>query len=248
MDSVLLWIIAATALDGLLALVGVLTLWMKPETFSKSLMFMVAFSAGTLLGGALFHLLGEAAATMDLDTATVLLVVGFCSFFVLERVFKWHHCHEGRCDVHPFTYLILLGDGVHNVIDGLLIAASFMVGIPFGIVTCVVVFSHEIPQELGNFAVLVYGGFDRKKALLYNLLAQLTCVIGGVGGYFAAQAFAGISGVLLAFAAGGFIYIAASDLIPELHKEESTAKAFSSFGAFAMGVVFMYAVKAFFNV
>jgi len=244
MDT-LLWILLATFVNGLVALVGVVTLRMKKRAFEALVFLLVAFSAGALLGGAFFHLLAESVDQLSLTAALVYLVFGFALFFILERVLKWHHCHEGHCDVHPFTYLIIVGDGLHNFIDGLVIAASFIVDIPFGILTTLMVISHEIPQELGDYAILVYGGLEKKKALAYNLLSQLTCVLGGIAGFFGLQAVGGAMAPLLALAAGGFIYISASDLIPELHKEEDMKKAINAFAAFLSGVVFMLATKYF---
>jgi zinc and cadmium transporter len=243
--STLLWVIAATVLDSLIAFVGIITLQLRRESFQNALKLLVAFSAGALLGGALFHLLAESAESLTLQTALVLLVFGFCLFFILERVLKWHHCHEGKCKVHPFSYLILLGDSVHNFIDGLVIAASFLISIPSGIVTTLLVIGHEIPQELGDFAVLVYGGFGMRKALVYNFLSQATCVLGGLMGFFIGEAAEAVRLPLLAFAAGGFLYISASDLIPELHKEERMEYAVKSFASFLAGLAFLLLVKAF---
>ncbi|MCX6799087.1 MAG: ZIP family metal transporter, partial [Candidatus Diapherotrites archaeon] len=170
---------------------------------------------------------------------------GFVVFFIIERILHWHHCHEGKCDVHPMSYLVLIGDGIHNFIDGLVIAASFIVGVPFGIITTLLIIGHEVPQELGNFGILVYGGFGRKKALLFSLMAQATCIIGGITGYFISSA-TSFSLILLPFAAGGFIYIGASDLIPELHKESNMQKAWLSFLLFIAGIAFMAGLKVFF--
>ncbi len=240
----LLWILLATFVDGLVALVGVFTFGMKKKTFELLIYLLVAFSAGALLGGAFFHLLIESAATMALNSVFICAMIGFSSFFVLERGLKWHHCHSGHCEEHQFTYLILIGDAIHNIIDGLVIAASFLVNVQFGILSTVMILCHEVPQELGDYAVLIYGGFEKKKALAYNLLSQLTCVIGGIAGFYASGLVASTS-PLLAFAAGGFIYISATDLIPELHKEKNTAKAMNAFAAFLTGIVFMFAMKYF---
>jgi zinc and cadmium transporter len=217
-------------------------LGLKKKTLKRILTFLVAFSAGALLGGAFFHLLPESAEELTLEVASIYLVAGFCGFFVLERVLYWHHCHEGECKVHPFNYLILLGDGVHNFIDGLVIAASFLVSVPFGIVTTLLIIGHEIPQELGDFGVLVYGGFGRRKALFYNFISQLTCVLGGIVGFFVSP-FIGSMHPLLALAAGGFLYISASDLIPELHKEKCTNKSLGCFAVFIVGIAFMLVIK-----
>lgn len=243
MDT-LVWILLATVVNGLVALAGAATLVMKKKSFESIIGLLVAFSTGTLLSGAFFHLISESAEELTLEVALVYVVFGFSLFFILERVLQWHHCHEGKCDVHPMTYLILIGDGIHNFIDGVVIAASFIVNIPLGILTTFMILSHEIPQELGDFAVLVRGGFGRKKALAYNLLSQATCVLGGIAGFFAAGLFSSMSPVL-AFAAGGFIYISASDLIPELHKEKKLSNAVNSFAVFLVGVLFMFATKYF---
>jgi len=238
----LLLIILATVVDGLTAFIGAFSMVMKEKTLKKLLLAMIAFSAGTLLAGGLFHLLPESLGYMDINTASLILLVGFCAFFVIERFLHWHHCHDGKCDVHSFTYLILIGDGVHNFIDGLVIAASFVVGVQFGFLTTVLIIAHELPQELGDFGALIYGGFKRKKALLFNFASQLTCVAGGVAGYL----LSGFSGFyyLIPLAAGGFFYIAASDLIPELHKESDLRKSLVSFAMFIVGIAFMIAMKA----
>jgi len=240
--STLLFIIAATVINGLIALVGAFSLLIKENVLQKILLVLVAFSAGALLAGGFFHLLAEAIQTMEINTAFIILLAGFSVFYIIERFLHWHHCHDGKCDVHSFTYLILIGDGVHNFIDGLIIAASFIVSVPFGVITTLMIIGHEIPQELGNFGALVYGGMKKKKALLFNFASQLTCVIGGIAGFF-------ISGIgsfsifLLPFAAGGFFYIAASDLIPELHKEPKIKKSIVYFLFFLLGISFMVATK-----
>jgi zinc and cadmium transporter len=241
MDA-LSWIVLATLVDGLVALVGVFTLWMKKGLFDMLVFLLVAFSAGALLGGAFFHLLPEAFEKMDTGTALLLTLVGFLAFLVVESYFHWHL--SSGCEVHPYSYLLLFGDGIHNFIDGLVIASGFLVGISFGIVTTIIVFAHEIPEELGIFGVLVNGGLGKKKAIVYSFLAQSTAMIGGVAGYFLSSSLLGTSAVLIPFAAGGFIYIAASGLIPEMHKEEGIKKA-ASLLIIVLGLVFMWALKVY---
>jgi len=240
----LAWILFATGINSLVALVGAITLGWKKETLEKILHALVGFSAGALLAGAFFHLIAESLLEMPAMESFYFVFAGFILFFVLERFLHWHHCHEGKCDVHAFSYLILFGDAIHNFIDGLIIAAGFLVDAGIGFVTTLAVISHELPQELGNFGVLVYGGIERKKALLYNLIAQMTSILGGILGFF----FIGTSGIaifLLPFAAGGFIYIGASDLIPELHKQPSMKKTIGAFAFFLIGIAFMIAIKLF---
>jgi len=244
--SVLLWILLATIINSLIAFVGVITLWCNEKTLRKTLFILVAFSAGALLGGAFLHLAAESLEAMGANSVFLLLLTGFSVFFLLEKFLHWHHCHEGKCDVHPFTYLILFGDGIHNFIDGLIIAASFLVNPAFGIVTTLMIISHEVPQELGDFGVLVYGGMKKKKALGYNFISQLVSVAGGIIG-FLISGLGGFQELLLPFAAGGFVYIAASDLIPELHKEIIPKKSILAFGFFLVGILFMLGIKLVFG-
>jgi len=240
MDT-LYWVIAATFVNGLVGLAGAVTLALKPKRLEQLLLFLVAFSAGALLGGAFFHLMPESLESMAAESSFLVMLAGFSLFYVMERYLYWHHCHEGKCDVHPVTYLILFGDAFHNFIDGIVIAASFLVSIPFGIVTALVIIGHEIPQELGNFGVMVHGGMKRTKAILYSFLSQLTCVAGGIVGYFLASSFD--PAPLLPLAAGGFLYIAASDLVPELHKESDRTRSAYYFIVFLAGLGFMLAIK-----
>ena len=242
---VLLWILFVTVIDGFVALAGGLSLVMKDKTLRKILLVLVAFSAGALLGGAMLHLIAESLESMNTTANFLYVISGFCVFFLMEKFLFWHHCHEGKCDVHPVTSLILVGDGLHNFIDGLIIAASFLVSPAFGIVTSIAIISHELPQELGDFGVLVYGGMSKGKALFYNFISQLTAVIGGVVGFVIAGAWNFT--VLLPFAAGGFIYIAASDLVPELHKEKNIKKSILSFIFFLVGIMFMLGIKIIFS-
>ncbi|MFW5983121.1 MAG: ZIP family metal transporter [bacterium] len=170
-----------------------------------------------------------------------ILIGGFTLFFIMEKFLHWHHCHEQEGDCpHTFTYLILIGDGLHNFIDGLVIAASFLVDTSFGFITTILIIGHEIPQELGDFGVLLHGGMEKKKALCYNFLSQLTAVIGGVVGFFIGSSF---TQYLLPLAAGGFVYIAASDLIPEISKEKKIKDIIISFLLFFAGIGFMLLLK-----
>ena len=235
-------IIFATMVNGLIGLAGVFTMWLKEKQLKGILLILVSFSAGALLSGAFFHLMTEALETMEAMTAFAFLLTGFVAFFLIEKFLHWRHCHKGECEVHPFSQLILVGDGIHNFIDGLVMAASFMVTPAFGFLTTLIIISHEIPQELGNFGVLVYGGFEKRKALLYSFLAQLTSVIGGIAGFFLFYTALSFT-FLLPFAAGGFIYISASDLVPELHKEESMKKYLVFLSFFMIGIVFLLGIK-----
>lgn len=242
----LFYIIAASVINGLVALVGGFTLVLSKDRLNKILLILVSFSAGTLLSGAFFHMLAESLEGLGTITSFMYLFVGFILFFLIERFLHWHHCHKGKCDVHPFSQLILIGDSVHNFIDGLIIAAGFLISIPFGVLTTLMIITHELPQELGDFGVLLYGGYSKGKALLWNFFVQLTCIIGALVGFFFLYSPESVA-FLLPFAAGGFIYIGASDLIPELHKQEDIKKSLLSFAFFLIGILFLLGLKMLFG-
>lgn len=248
MDQTLLYSIIATLIISLLSLAGIVTLILKKEILNKITLLLVAFSAGSLLGGAFFHLLPESLEISEGLNPFIYLVSGIILFFILERFLKWHHCHEdGECKVHTFTYMSLFGDGVHNFIDGLVIASAFVISKDLGIITTVAVAAHELPQEFGDFGVLVHGGFSRTKALVWNFISSITAVFGAVTGYLLVGVFDNIASFLLPFAAGGFVYIAMSDLVPELHKELKLSKSLLSFMFFVLGVSFMLIIKIYFG-
>jgi zinc and cadmium transporter len=235
----LLWILSATILVSLISLIGIFTLGIKTNIFDKLLVGFVGFATGSLIGGAFLHLLPEAVKQCGCDTVFFYALIGFTSFFLMERYFYWRHCHDGVCDAHTFTYLNLVGDGLHNFIDGLIIAASFIVNIKLGVITTLAVIFHEVPQEIGDFGILVYGGFSKAKALFFNFICALCAIVGAIIGYALSNVTENISLFLISFTAGGFIYIAASDLIPELHKEKSSKRANLAFIAFILGLIFM---------
>lgn len=237
------WILLANLVNSLLGLIGVLTLWIKKGTLDKSLIYFVAFSAGALLGGAFFHLFPESLERLSPMYTFGVAMLGFLLFMLIEGFFHWHLCQ--KCQAHPFSYIMLIGDSIHNIIDGMVIAASFFINIPLGLTTTLMILFHEAPQELGLFGSLVYAGHNRKNSLVYSLLAQSTCIIGGIIGYFLSSGITVLSPFLVAFAAGGFVYIAASDLVPEMHKayRGNVIKSLYSIGSLLLGVVFMLGIK-----
>lgn len=239
----ILWAIMASIIVSLMSLIGIFGLLLKEKILDKILILLVGISGGALIGGAFLHLLPEALEKSDSVYTYLNLIFGFIIFFIMERYLLWRHCHEGKCAVHPVTYLNLIGDGVHNMIDGIIIGVSFTVGIKFGIVTTLAIVLHEIPQEMGDFGVLVYGGMNKYKALFYNFLSALTAVIGSIAGYVFAEQASSLATFILPFAAGGFIYIAACDLIPEIHKQVDIKKATLSMLFFIIGIVLMFLVK-----
>jgi len=241
---VLTSILISTGLVSLISLVGVFTLSIKGNTLHKILFGLVGFSAGALIGGAFLHLLPEALTRAGSTFVFSSLILGIVLFFMLERYMHWRHCHqEGACEIHPVTYLNLIGDGFHNFIDGMVIAAAFITSFKLGIVTTLAVILHEIPQELGDFAVLVYGGFSRTKALFYNFISALTAILGALVAYFIYDFVHGFANFIIPLTAGGFIYIAASDLIPEIHKEKDIKRSTMGFFAFLLGIGFMALAK-----
>lgn len=235
----LIWILSATVLVSLISLIGIFTLGIKTDRFDKIVVLFVGFAAGGLIGGAFLHLLPEAIEQCGCDLVFLYTLIGFTVFFLMERYLYWRHCHEDACDIHTFTYLNLIGDGVHNFTDGLIIAASFMTDLKLGIVTTLAVIFHEVPQEMGDFGILVYGGFTKPKALFFNFMCAITAIVGAMIGYIVSGITEKISLFLISFTAGGFIYIAASDLIPELHKQKKIKRANLAFIAFILGLVFM---------
>ncbi|MHB8104650.1 MAG: ZIP family metal transporter [Dehalococcoidales bacterium] len=242
---VLVQILLATFIISLIAFVGIVTFVLKEKWLNKILLGLVALSSGALLGGAFLHLLPEAIEEVGagLDVFLILLL-GFCLFFVLEQFLHWRHQHSTAVNkVEPFSYLILVSDGVHNFIDGVVIAASFVVSFPVGISTTVAIALHEIPQELGDFGALVYGGLSKRRALTFNYISAITAIVGGVIGYFASSVMESYIVYLLPFAAGHFIYIAAADLIPEIKHQSSMPRAIIHFGVFLVGIGIMLLAK-----
>lgn len=236
-------ILLSTILISFCVWVAVIFLFLKKEILSKITLLLVSLSAGALMGGAFFHLLPEASRQMEADKLFSIVLVAFIFFFLLEKIFHWRHCHQDDCEVHTFGYVCLFGDAFHNFIDGLIIATTFLADLRLGIVATLAIALHEIPQEIGDFGVLVHAGFERKKALMINYIAALTVVLGGIVGYFSSFTIGNFIPYLLPFAAGGFIYIAASDLIPEIRKEPGFKKSVGSFLVFLLGMLAILAVK-----
>jgi zinc and cadmium transporter len=240
----LIQISAATFAISLIAFIGILTFFLREELLNRALLVLVALSTGALLGGAFLHLIPETIEQVGAGLDIFLyLLLGFCLFFIPEQFLQWRHQHTAGHGVKPFSYLILISDGVHNFIDGLVIAASFLSSYPLGIATTLAVALHEIPQELGDFGVLVYGGFGKARALAFNFASAITAILGGIVGYFAYSILQASIVYLLPFAAGNFIYIAAADLIPEIKHRVSLGRSILHFGVFLTGIAIMLTVK-----
>jgi len=226
-----------------IALVGSVTLLLPDKTLQRVVSPLVALAAGSLLGGAFFHMLPAATRRMpDLGLVFLWTMVGFAVFLALEQFLHWHHCHRVEADCRqPLGYLILLGDGLHNFLGGLGVAAVFLTDIRLGIMAWIAAAAHEVPQELGDFGVLVHSGWNKSRALLFNFLSGLTFLAGGLLAYAAA----GTSEIpyLVPFAAGSFLYIGASDLIPQVNRHDSVTGNVVHFAAFAVGVTLLWGLR-----
>lgn len=239
-----LFALIASIVVSLISLIGVFALLIRDQTLHKIMIFLVAFAAGSLIGGAFLDLIPEATEYIkDIDQLFLYVVLGYLLFFILEKYLHWRHCHAPECSIHRFTYLNIVGDIVHNFGDGMIIGTIFLIDIKVGVAATLAIIFHEIPHELGNFTVLVYGGFSKFKALFFNFLSSLFAIAGTVIGYYFAAKVGNFARFLLPIAAGGFIYIASCDLIPELHKEEDGKRSALIMVTFIAGIVLMYLLK-----
>lgn len=236
----LFYTILSTLVISFASFAGVLTLGIHREKLARWTLTLVALSAGTMLGAAMFHLLPEAAEALDPTQLFGLVTISFVAFFLIEKVLHWRHCHDDHCEEHSIGMMNLIGDSIHNLIDGLIIGASFAVSPQIGVVTTLAIMLHEIPQEIGDFGVLLHAGWPVKKALLANFFVAVTSVLGGIIGFFLAESSTQFAFILMPIAAGGFIYIAASDLIPEIRKEKSGKGSLRTTIFFLLGLSLMY--------
>lgn len=245
------YILISTFLISLIAFSGAVILFLKEELLNKILLILVSFAAGALMGSAFLHLIPEAIEKMGLLEEETLLIMflflllGFCTFFILENFLQWHHHHaKEHPEIKSFSYLILISDAIHNFIDGVIIAASFIISFSIGLATFLAVAFHEIPRQLGNFGLLIYSGFKKLKALFLNFLSSLAVVFGGIVGFFISAKINDYIVYLLPFAAGSFIYISCSDLIPEIKHQVGPQKAIIHFFVFLAGIGMMFLLKS----
>ncbi len=236
----LTWILIFSFAMAVIALAGSLTLILPEPIFKRIIFPLVSLAAGTLIGGACFHLLPHAVEVLgNTKQVYIGLVVGFVALFILEQFLHWHHCHRSLMQHHPVSYLILLADGLHNFIGGAAIGSAFVIDIKLGMITWLVAAAHEIPQELGDFGILIHSGWNKRSALLFNFISALTFPLGAVFAY-AISAEINIA-IFLAFGAGNFLYIGATDLIPQL-KTEKTKEQILHFLMFILGLLIMSAL------
>jgi len=246
MNELWLYAILSVFLISLISLIGIFTLAIKTSKLKSALFLLVSFSAGALLGDVFVHLLPEVIEEYGEFSmlVSVSVLAGISFMFMIEKVIHWRHCHVVPDDdhVHPFATMNLIGDAAHNIIDGLIIGASYLVSIPVGVATTIAVALHEIPQEISDFGVLLHGGYTKKKALFLNFVTALGAVLGVIIALVLGSSSETLLSFLIPFAAGAFIYIAGSDLIPELHKEVGTKKSIQQFLVFLLGIGIMFAL------
>ncbi len=252
--TLLLLIIIFTAIGGVLSVMAAAVFLLLPEKHQETILpHGISFSIGALLAVAFWGLIPHAFEKIEptqFQNLSGTILVGILSFFILEKLLIWRHCHHGGCDAHNEGHeshelkdhqaagtLILVGDAIHNFVDGILIAAAFLTNPNLGIVTSLAVAAHEIPQEVGDFAILLKSGYGKKKAIFYNILSSLTTIIGGILAYFSLENLHDKLPYLLALAASSFIYIAVADLIPSLHKKTDIKTSLEQIALIIMGVV-----------
>lgn len=228
MTAIYLYSLASVLIISLVSFVGVFTLSLGTNTIKKYVFIFVSLAVGALLGDALIHLIPEAVEEIGDFTFTSLLVIaGIFIFFILEKFLHWHHHEDDHMhNIKPVGKMILISDGFHNFIDGVIIGASYLVSIEVGIATTIAVILHEIPQEIGDFGVLLHAGYTKTKALFLNFVSAIISVLGVFAIFLTGEILEEKLSWFLAIAAGGFIYIALSDLIPELHKHTEDKKDF----------------------
>lgn len=242
MLSIWLYSIISVLIVSLISLIGIVTLFFKVKKINNILLFAISFSAGALIGNAILHILPELIESGGFTlSVSLFFILGLIIFFILEKFIHWRHCHipTSKNHPHPFAYMNLVGDALHNLIDGLIIGGTYLISIPLGIATTIAVLLHEIPQELGDFGVLVSGGFTIRKALVMNFLTALTSVVGVVIALIVGQVNPAFLNIILAITAGGFIYIATADLIPELKKETNISKSLLQLLGICLGIGIM---------
>ena len=242
MEESILLAIGSVIVVSLISFVGVLAIAFKEKSLKRPLLYFVAFSAGALLGDAFIHLLPEAVEAGFSVEISLYLLSGIIVSFMLEKIVRWRHCHvpTSRSHPHPFAYMNLFGDAAHNFIDGMIIGASYLASIPAGIATTIAVIFHEIPQEIGDFGVLLHGGFTKKKALALNFVTASVAIVGAAIALLLGSLVGNSITFLVSFAAGGFVYIAAADLIPELHKKISVKSSVIEILVIILGIGVMY--------
>lgn len=246
--SITLYTLASVFVVSLISLVGAITISLNAELLKRSVFFLVSLAVGALFGDAIIHLIPE---TFELFAnpvyASLSVIAGIFAFFVLEKFLHWHHHHDDcdeheDCGIHPLGRIILFSDGLHNFLDGAIIGAAYLVSIEVGVATTLAVILHEIPQEIGDFGVLIHAGYSRTRALVVNFLSGLVAVLGALAALFLSNTVEYATPILIAVAAGSFLYIAGSDLVPELHKATTVRQSLIQLIGILLGISLMFAL------
>lgn len=223
----LIWILIFSLVGSVGSLIGGILLILRENWSQKIMFWLISFATGTLLGAVFLGMLPKAMTKAEPSKVLVYVLVGIVLFFVLEKLLIWYHCHDEKCEIHSAApYLILFGDAFHNFMDGVVITAGFLISIPFGIATSLAVVAHEVPQEIGDFAILLHGGMGKWKAFTYNFLSATATIPGALIAYGFSYYVDKITPAILALAASSFLYIAIADLIPEIHHKTPPGRGF----------------------
>jgi zinc and cadmium transporter len=246
MMTIWFYTIGSVIIVSLISLIGVFFLSIDRKRLAKMLLFMVSFAAGALMGDSFLHLLPESTEGGMQLKISVFILAGILTFFILEKIISWRHCHIPTSEEHPHPVGVmnLIGDGFHNTLDGMIIGGSFLVSVPLGISTTLAVILHEIPQEIGDFGILIHAGYSVRRALFFNFLCALTAVLGAALTLAIGLKSESVSAFLVPFTIGSFVYIATADLIPELKKETALKKSslqllFILLGVGVMGILLL---------
>ncbi len=249
---VLLLILGVVFIVSLLSLVGGVLLLYKTSLAKFISKYLVSFAIGAMFGVVFLELLPEAVSKIQAESVFLYSLIGILVFYLLEKTLIWYHHHSIEFiqhkkhppeeKVHPVGYLVTFGDAIHNFLDGVIIAASFLLNFKVGVATSLAVLFHELPQEIGDFSIMLHAKFSRRKVFTYNLISQLTAVLGALLGFFYLPLVKDLQAILIAFAAGGFIYIASTDLLPETHREKELGKSILQFSLLILGIAVIWYV------
>lgn len=257
MNIITIYALLSVVVVSLISLVGVFTLSLNQKFLNKSIFFLVSLAVGALFGDAIIHLIPEAFdGVKNPSEASLFILLGIISFLVLEKFLRWRHSHGHDCEgseceqekeglIKPIGFIVVASDSVHNFIDGIIIGVSYLISIEIGVATTVAIILHEIPQEISDFALLMHSGYTKKKALVFNFISSFFAVIGTIIVFVFSASVESFVPYMIAFAAGGFLYIAGSDLVPEIHKTSDLKKSFQQFIAIIVGIALMFILLAF---
>ncbi len=241
---VLIEIFLSVLLISLISLVGSGLIFFRKINFKEKIYYMISFAAGTMLAAAFFDIIPESFNEIGLNSINYILG-GIILFLLIEKYIHWHHCNTERCEekhkkVKPYVFLNLIGDGLHNFIDGAVIAAAYMTNFELGLITTFSVAVHELPQEIGDFSILLKGGLKFKQGILFNFITALAAFLGMFLAITASKYIENLTPILLSIAAGGFIYLSLSDIVPETHKETEPKKIFKQTLLMILGIALVY--------